>query len=204
MSTYTGVARRVEAALLLALAVTLVWGAVSVQRQETLSRKLIRLHVIANSDSEADQALKLQVRDAVLAEATALLEQSADRDDAWRRLTAALPELERTAAETCDGAYPVSAVLTTAEFPLKTYDGFSLPAGRYPALRVVIGEGRGQNWWCVVYPPLCTASCTDLKSTAIAAGWDGDDVALVTESEGYVLRFRAVELWQQLRQQLGK
>lgn len=196
--------RHFEVALLLALAVTLLWGASASDCQETLSRKLIRLHVIANSDSEADQSLKLAVRDAVLAQATALLEQSADREDAWRQLETSLPELEQTAARVCGGRYPVRATLTTAEFPLKEYDGFALPAGRYPALRVIIGEGAGRNWWCVVYPPLCTAACTDLEGAAIEAGLKQDEVRLITDQQGYTLRFRAVELWQQVRRWVGK
>ena len=101
--------------------------------------------------------------------------------------------------------YPVTAQLASAEFPLKEYDGFSLPAGEYMALRLVIGEGAGQNWWCVVYPPLCTAAATDMPETAIRAGLSGDDVSLITEEDaGYVLKFRSLELWEQLRQWLGK
>ena len=195
---------KLELAILLGLSVTLLWGAVSLHRQETLSRKMIRLHVIANSDSDADQALKLRVRDAVLTRATELLTQSEDMADAWARLDTSLPDLERAASAACGGAYPVRAELGEAEFPLKEYDGFALPAGRYPALRVVIGEGAGRNWWCVVYPTLCTAACTDIEQVAIDAGLSGDDVKLITEEDGYVLRFRAVELWQRLRQWLGK
>lgn len=196
--------KKLEIALFLALAATLLWGAASLHRQETLSRKMIRLHVIANSDSDADQALKLQVRDAVLARATELLTQSADMTDAWSRLEDALPVLEQTASAACGGAYPVRAELAETEFPLKEYDGFALPAGRYPALRVIIGAGAGRNWWCVVYPPLCTTACTDMERVAIDAGLDGNDVKLIREEEGYILRFRAVELWQRLRQCLGK
>ena len=196
--------KKLEIALLLALAATLLWGAASLHRQETLSRKMIRLHVIANSDSDADQSLKLQVRDAVLARATELLTQSADMTDAWLRLEDALSALEQTASAACGGAYPVRAELAETEFPLKEYDGFALPAGRYPALRVIIGAGAGRNWWCVVYPPLCTTACTDMERVAIDAGLDGNDVKLIREEEGYILRFRAVELWQRLRQYLGK
>ena len=202
MRTYTW--KKLELAILLGMSVTLLWGAVSLHRQETLSRKMIRLHVIANSDSDADQALKLRVRDAVLARATELLTQSEDMADAWARLDTSLSDLEQAASAACGGAYPVRAELGEAEFPLKEYDGFALPAGRYPALRVVIGEGAGRNWWCVVYPPLCTAACTDMEQVAIDAGLSGDDVKLITEEDGYVLRFRAVELWQRLRQWLGK
>lgn len=196
--------KNLEIALLLALAAALLLGAVSLRRQEDLSRKMIRLHVIANSDSDADQSMKLLVRDAVLARATELLSDSSDMADAWHRLRDALPSLEQTASAACGGAYPVRAELGEAEFPLKEYDGFALPAGRYPALRVILGDGAGRNWWCVVYPPLCTAACTDLEQTAIDAGLSDDDVRLITEQDGCVLRFRTIELWQQLRRWLGK
>lgn len=200
--------QKVEIALLLALAAALLWGVWSLQRQDDLERKMIRLHVIAHSDEAADQALKLQVRDRVLALTTDILRSSADMDQARARLSRALPELESAAAEEladrgCD--YPVTATLERTEFPLKTYDGFALPAGEYTALRLVIGEGRGQNWWCVVFPPLCTTAATDLPETALAAGLDEEDVSLITEEdEGYVLKFRSLELWERLRQWLGK
>lgn len=142
-----------ELALLLALAAAILWGAASLSRQEDLGRKVIRLHVIANSDSPEDQALKLRVRDRVLARAQELLEQSADMAQAREVLTSALPELTREAQQVLAAAGcgdGVRARLEPTEFPTKDYDGFSLPAGKYLALRVIIGEGRGQNWWCGV------------------------------------------------------
>ena len=176
-----------ELALLLALAVTLLWGAWSLHRQDTLQEKMIRLHVIANSDSAADQALKLRVRDAVLARAADLLARAAR-------------ELARQGS-----AYAVAVSLEETEFPLKTYDGFALPSGEYLALRVVIGAGEGRNWWCVVYPPLCTAAASDLPRTAEENGMTADDLSLMTGADGgYVLRFRSLELWERLRQWLGK
>ena len=197
-----------ELALLLALAVTILWGAASLGQQEELGRKVIRLHVIANSDSPEDQALKLRVRDRVLARAQEILEQSADMEQAEQALTAALPVLTREARETlaAEGcAQPVQARLEPAEFPTKDYDGFSLPAGKYLALRVIIGEGRGQNWWCVVFPPLCTATACQWKDAGRAAGLEEDDLSLMAEEDaGYELRFRSVELWEMLRQWLGK
>jgi len=197
-----------ELALLLALAVTILWGAASLGQQEELGRKVIRLHVIANSDSPEDQALKLRVRDRVLARAQEILEQSADMEQAEQALTAALPELTREARETlaAEGcAQPVQARLEPAEFPTKDYDGFSLPAGKYLALRVIIGEGRGQNWWCVVFPPLCTAAARPGQGARRAAGGGGGGRVLMAEEDaGYELRFRSVELWEMLRQWLGK
>ena len=200
--------KQVELALLLALATTLLWGAWSVQRQEDLAGKMIRLHVIANSDEPADQALKLQVRDRVLAIATEILRSSSDMDQAGRRLSRALPDLESAAAEEIVRRgydYPVTASLERTEFPHKVYDGFALPAGEYTALRLVIGQGKGQNWWCVVFPPLCTTAAADLPETAVTFGLDREDVSLITEEdEGYTLKFRSLELWEQLRQWLGK
>lgn len=195
-----------ELVLLLALAVTILWGAASLGQQEELGRKVIRLHVIANSDSPEDQALKLRVRDRVLARAQEILEQSADMEQAEQALTAALPELTREARETlaAEGcAQPVQARLEPAEFPTKDYDGFSLPAGKYLALRVIIGQGAGQNWWCVVFPPLCAAASEDVAETALAAGLSEDQVGLITEeNRGYELRLKSVELWEKLKARL--
>ena len=197
-----------EIALMLTLAVTMLWGSWSLQQQDALERKMIRLHVIANSDTAEDQALKLQVRDKVLAQATAILEESRDMQQAADRLEEALGEIEETARQKISAEgydYAVSARLEQTEFPTKEYDGFSLPAGEYLALRVVIGEGAGQNWWCVVFPPLCTAAATDLAETAIATGLGEEDLSLITEEhQGYVLKFRSLELWESLRQWLKK
>lgn len=198
---------RWELALLLGLCATLLLGAWSAEEQQDLSRKMIRLHVIAHSDSADDQALKLQVRDAVLDYATAVLQRSEDMVQAQEELQRELPRIESiaraaVAAEGYD--YAVSASLGQSEFPLKEYDGFSLPAGEYTALRLVIGEGAGQNWWCVVFPPLCTTAACDLDETAIAAGFSEEELSLITEEEGYVLKFRTMEWWQELRQKIGK
>ena len=197
-----------ELALLLGLGAAMLWGAWSMQRQDALARKMIRLHVIANSDSAEDQALKLEVRDRVLDFTTTVLQRSADMEDAQLRLREELTRIESIAQQEISAQgydYQVTAQLASTEFPLKEYDGFSLPAGEYMALRLVIGEGEGQNWWCVVYPPLCTAAATDMPRTAIQAGLTDDDINLITEEDtGYVLKFRSVELWEQLRQWLGK
>ena len=147
-----------EIALLLGLAIFFVTGGVALRTQDQLAEKVVRLHILANSDSEEDQALKLQVRDVVLARATEILEQSADRQEAEARLRGQLLELEHLAAEEIRAEgydYPVTVELTDTPFPTREYDGFTLPAGEYLALRVVIGAGEGHNWWCVMYPNMC-------------------------------------------------
>ena len=193
-----------EIALLIGLAVFLTSGALALRTQDELADKVVRLHVLANSDSEEDQVLKLRVRDAVLEQATAILEQSADRREAESRLRGQLLELERIAAKeiAVEGYdYPVTVNLENTDFPTKEYDGFTLPAGEYLALRVIIGEGKGQNWWCVVFPPLCTAASADVPASALAAGFSEEEVSLITEeNQGYVLKFKAVEWWETLKE----
>lgn len=194
--------KRVEIVLMVAAALVLMSGALALQTQDQLADKVVRLHVLANSDSEEDQALKLRVRDRVLERATELLEQSADRQEAEALLRGNLLELENLAAEEIAAAgydYPVTAGLTDTTFPTREYDGFTLPAGEYLALRIVIGEGAGQNWWCVVFPPLCTTASADVPASALAAGLTQEDVNLITEEPGYVLKFKTVELWERLR-----
>ena len=187
--------RIVELALLLGAAAFLMTGVWALNTQRDLADKVVRLHVLANSDTEEDQALKLLVRDAVLERATEILEQSADRAEAEIRLRESLPELEANGYD-----YAVTAELEDTAFPTQEYDGFSLPAGEYLALRILIGEGVGQNWWCVVFPPLCTAASADVPETALAAGLTEDQVSLMTEEDGgYQLKFKAVELWERLK-----
>ena len=199
--------RVLELALGLGLAAALIWGNVSLHRQQALADRVVRLHILANSDSEEDQALKLQVRDRVLDRAAEILTESADRAAAEHALRAALPELESLAADEIalrGYDYPVTAERADTAFPTREYDGFALPAGRYLALRLVIGAGEGHNWWCVVFPPLCTAVSSNLAQTAMAAGLTEDDVQLITESEsGYVLKFKSIELWESLRARLA-
>ena len=197
----------IEMGLLLFLALVFSAATGLERQQQRISDSMIRLHVVANSDNPGDQAIKFNVRDAVLSDAQDLLQHTTSRDEAMNVLASGLPQLTETANKTLRqlGASDRATVTLKRElFGTRYYDTFTLPGGYYEALRVTIGEGDGKNWWCVVYPPLCTAACTDMEQVAIDAGLSGDDVKLITEEDGYVLRFRAMELWQRLRQWLGK
>lgn len=200
--------RVIELALMIGLAVWLLTGGLALKTQDQLSEKVIRLHVLANSDSEEDQALKLRVRDRILEYADGLLTESADRTEAEARLRGSLLELEQIAAGEIAASgytYPVTVELENTAFPTREYDGFMLPAGEYLALRVMIGEAEGHNWWCVVFPPLCTAASVDVPACALAAGLDAEQVGLITEeNQGYVLKFKVVELWEQMQQRLKR
>ena len=195
-----------EIALLLGLAVFLASGAMALQTEQELSDRGVRLHVLANSDSEEDQALKLRVRDRVLAYVEPLLEGSADRREAEALLRGRLLELERVAGEEIRAAgydYRVEARLEDTSFPTREYEGFTLPAGKYLALRLVIGAGAGRNWWCVVFPPLCAAAAEEVPAAALAAGLSREQVGLITEeNQGYVLKSKLVEFWGEVRARL--
>lgn len=202
--------RRWELALLLGVAFAALLGVWLNAEQSALSEKVVRLHVLANSDSEADQALKLQVRDRVLEVASDLFleEQGLTREEAEAAITARLGELAAAGAEVVGAEgydYPVTVSLERdVWFPTKEYTDFALPAGNYTALRVVIGDGGGRNWWCVVFPPLCLGAVTESTAeTAAAGGFSEEDISLITgEDEGYVVKFKAIELWDQFQQWL--
>ncbi len=120
--------------------------------------KIIRLHVVANSDSPADQQLKLQVRDKIISSMSGQLEGLKDISEVKSIVQGSLAEIEAAAREVIEEnrkLYGVKAVLTKMDFPTRAYGNITLPAGTYQALNIVIGEGKGKNWWCVMFPPLC-------------------------------------------------
>ena len=197
-----------EIALMFGVLVAVVAGSWLGQEQKELADSVIRFHVIANSDSEEDQALKLAVRDKVLARAEELYPEDATLDEAQAALEGhlgALAAAGQAVVEEQGFDYPVTAQLTDCWFPTKEYEGFALPAGNYTALRVVIGEGKGQNWWCVAFPPLCLGAASETVDQALEAGhFTQSQGALVTgEGEGYVLKFKAMEWLGQLQGAFG-
>lgn len=158
-----------------------------------LNECLIRLHVVANSDSPEDQAIKLQVRDAVLDSLRQTMTKAADVEEARTYLQTRLPVLEETANRTLEelGCAQRAVVSFCKEaFPEREYDTFSLPGGIYNALRITIGEGKGHNWWCVVYPTLCDSATTrELESVAAGADFPPLLTDTLTGKEGTQYRF---------------
>ena len=183
-----------EAAALVALCLSLCAGTWAQARQSAISGSLIRLHVVAVSDDEAEQALKLEVRDAVLAYLAPRLKGAGDSAAARELISGELEGITKAAAAASEGR-EVTVTLGCESFPTRQYEGFTLPAGKYESLRVVLGAGRGNNWWCIVFPPLCLSAA---EAEQVQSVMSEDDFALVTESEGYELRFRLVELWGEL------
>lgn len=167
---------------------------------------VIRLHVLANSDSESDQALKLLVRDAVVEKSKQLLDGVSDRDGAERVLRGALADLEALAEQTlADAGFAadVAVTLTEESYPTREYEQLAFPAGKYLSLRVMIGEAEGKNWWCVLFPPLCLSAATDAREqemTCLSAGLTGEQYRLIadTDSTKYKLRFKILEVAEEL------
>lgn len=191
-----------EIALMFGVLIAVVAGSWLGQEQRELADSVIRFHVIANSDSEEDQALKLAVRDRVLAQAEELYPEGATLTQAQEALEGHLNLLAaagRQVVEEQGYDYPVTARLEDCWFPTKEYEGFALPAGNYTALRVTIGEGKGRNWWCVAFPPLCLGAASETVDQALEAGYFTPDQGALVTGEGYVLKFKALELLGELQ-----
>lgn len=184
------IAKLISTLLLLAFA---FWIGTVVSDKEKLQEDLIRLHVVANSDSAQDQQVKLQVRDAITKRLESVMEQFPDMETAKSYLQEKLPELERVANEVLESAGDgCRAVVTLAKeaFPSREYDTFTLPAGIYESLRVTIGSGEGQNWWCVVFPSLCVSATADaFEDTAVSAGFSDRLTGTITKKPEYRVRF---------------
>ncbi len=184
----------------LALLAALTASAAALQReQQVLSSKLIRLHVVASSDSEGDQWEKLRVRDAVLAAAEGMDPEELERS---------LPRLQE-AAQTCLKALGSNSSATVTlgreHFPTRLYPTFTLPAGVYRAVRVTIGRGEGHNWWCVIFPSICLrASAEELEAAAVSAGFTQQELSLITAEGGYVLKLKCMQWLDALKQLLQK
>ena len=175
-----------------------VWTWGLLRDRQYLDQKLIRLHVVANSDSEADQSIKLQVRDAIVASLTESMADIGDAQAAKVYLRENLTKIERIANDTLEAAGVDSrAVVTLCKetFDIRKYDTFTLPAGVYESLRVVIGEGEGHNWWCVAFPSLCmSATSEEFEAAAQTAGMDQTLTQTLSDEESYELRFYLLDL----------
>lgn len=150
--------------------------------------KIIRLHVVANSDSPEDQALKLSIRDAVINEMAPILKDLTETEKVKAIIVDNLESIKKAAQiemEKLNKNFPISVELGEYEFPTKVYGNFTFPAGKYQALNIRIGEGKGKNWWCVMFPPLCFID--------IAQGAVSDDILkefkeVLTEKEMELLK----------------
>ncbi len=168
------------------------------QKANNLYDSLIRIHVLANSDSPDDQKLKFSVRDSILTFARDELDLGTSRDGAKAVIEQNLDALEDIARSTLrsEGCQDDVAVSITEEYyPTRNYEKLSLPAGKYLSLRVQIGKAAGKNWWCVLFPPLCLDSAMDSEDALTSIGMEEDNVSILMGKEkNYRIRFKILEL----------
>ena len=173
------------------------WTVVLVRDRRLLNENLIRFHVVANSDTDADQRIKLQVRDAVLNSIQKDLTAIRDIDSAKQYLTENLPKIQTIANTTLnDLGIDQKAVVSFCResFEVRHYDTFSLPAGVYDSLRIVIGEGNGRNWWCVAFPALClSATSREFESVAVDSGLSESLTSTISDRNHHQIRFFLLE-----------
>lgn len=168
-----------------------------VHSESLIYDEVLRLHVIASSDSDADQALKLLVRDAILEKTQLLLADAKSRSEAEKIILDNSQELQSVALNTVreNGFdYDVSLELGEESYPTKNYESCAFPAGKYLSLKIKLGESQGQNWWCVLFPPLCLSAATD-KNAFTSVGITDNQYQIITESDNpkYKIRFKFLE-----------
>ncbi len=193
--------RRFYVAIVILMVVLMAVSFLPVHGERAIYDTVVRLHVLANSDSEDDQALKLEVRDAVLAVTSPLVADCTTQAEAIEVLEAHMDELEAAAQAVIEAAGRSDAVavqLGKEEYPTRTYESCCFPAGTYVSLRICIGEAAGQNWWCVLFPPLCLSAATDAESREEAflqVGLTKDQYGIITETgkTKYRVRFKILE-----------
>jgi stage II sporulation protein R len=173
------------------LAAFLVWFGTVLADRQTLNENVIRFHVVADSDGVEDQAVKLQVRDAVVEYLQPVLAELPTAEEARAWLEAHLQEIKAVADRIlAENGFAETASVTVRKeaFTTRRYDTFTMPAGVYDALRITLGEGKGQNWWCVVFPQLCLpAVSTDMEAEAAGAGFSDTLTGALTQE--YEVRF---------------
>ena len=203
--------KKFELAVVLGLVAAIFCGNLSEFAKciEGLESSVLRLHILANSDSAEDQDLKLKVRDALLAQSDALF-AGCDTPEEVRARALEEQETIRLLAQAvleengCDDQ--VTVQLVQMEFDARQYEEITMPAGNYDALRILIGEAQGQNWWCVMYPPLCIPAGAELEADTDTAElfFDPETFEILEDAPRYEVKFKCLEVWDELKSTLGK
>ncbi len=194
--------KKMEAAAIIGMAGAVLLSSFgsSAVTQNSIEGDVLRMHILANSDSADDQLLKYAVRDAILEKGAVYFENADSFEDAKYTAESSLQHLEEIARETvaAEGKdYAVNAELVTMAFDERTYENVTLPAGVYDAVRINIGEAKGQNWWCVMYPPLCVPAADD-DETEPELYFTEDEAEMLREPQKFRYKLRCAEWFQEL------
>lgn len=196
--------RLFEISLLIGFLVAIIFSITSfAQTCEEVRKDVLRLHVIANSDSREDQQLKLKVRDALLETGKNIFDGSVTRENAEEMIKKEKEKLIEAAEKVIrENGFDYNAEITVTEefFTTRTYEDVTLPAGKYMAVRVLIGESAGKNWWCVMFPPLCIPAA----QPDINLFFSKDEVKLVESKPEYEIRFKIIEIYESFKNRMSK
>ena len=193
--------KRIELSILISLMLCCILNISAFSNQcDSIREKMLRMHVIANSDSEEDQNLKLKVRDAVLLKGKEIFDGSVTANEAEEKIKPHIDELEKTALSIIKNAgydYDVNIIVQDDFFKTRTYDNsVTLPAGYYTAVKVIIGEGKGQNWWCVMFPPMCLpAANAECKIDDVL---NSEESNIISNGKKYKIKFKIVEICEEI------
>lgn len=196
--------KKIEIAALLGIVAAVVissFGSFSAECKG-IRESVLRLHILANSDSDADQALKLKVRDRILAE-TGETFNAPGKSQAEEQVRAHLDQIEAIAAAEIQANgydYPVKAEVTNMYFETRQYGDLTMPAGKYDAVRITIGEAKGHNWWCVLYPPMCVPAA--MPKQEVEDVLTQKQSGIVESNPKYEVRFAVVEAFEKLKNAL--
>lgn len=198
--------KKIRISLSVGIVVAIVFSIFSFAKtSDEIRSDVLRLHVIANSDSSVDQNLKLRLRDHILQEGKDIFDGSVNVENAVQKIEPRIGELEKSAESFVKSAgfdYKVKITLSEEYFTTRTYETVTLPAGKYLALRVVIGSGSGHNWWCVMFPPMCVPAAD--KKDEIENVFTDDEIKLVESKPKYEPRFKIIEIYEQIKQAIEK
>lgn len=167
---------------------------------ESISQKVFRLHILANSDSQYDQNLKLLVKDEILKLSTELFTDAKSVNDARHIAEENIKAFENTAQQVVEAngyTYKVSAYTDEEYFNTRKYDGFIMPAGEYNTLKIIIGNGEGHNWWCVMYPSVCISGCTDDFDEIM----NDEEKEMLTSSK-FIPKFKIIEIYERIKNKI--
>jgi len=179
-----------------------------VNGEQKIYENIIRLHVLANSDSEKDQNLKFKVRDYILGDIAALTQNCENSEEAAEKIQVNLKDIENKTKnfvnqKGCD--YDIAVNLSREVYPERIYtdshgEDFIFPSGKYQSLKIIIGEGGGKNWWCVLFPPLCLSGSKKIEDELAVAGYSTEQINILKKSKGskYVIRFKILEILAEL------
>lgn len=201
--------KQAELALLLGMAISVFCAGFCgfAEDYDNITDTVFRLHILANSDSEADQALKLKVRDAVLEKSAYLFENNASAEESARAAEEHLDDIRKTAEQVISengSDYSVNCEVTEMYFDNRVYGTVTMPAGEYTALRITIGEAQGKNWWCVMFPPLCLPAVTNIDEALEECGdiFTAEEIDMLKNPGNYECKFYIVELFNKLKSRI--